>query len=199
MAEPGSGAYGGMSEAQRNAIVEALLAQAYQQQSAPPSMYGDSVAVGDPYAWPADPSDPATELRHRRPMFRSLSWHLRATSADQLRASPPWPPTRSQRPQRGRAYGGNLASPSPASPPPWRRRAACGAARGVLCSGCTPAILGYRAQAAQPLRPPRPLRRQPALRHHGPLSRPALTHREATRTAPAFNAFDGARWPRPQH
>ena len=56
MAVPGSGDYGGMSEAQRNAIVEALLAQAYQQQAPPAYMYGDSVS---PNGYPTDPADPA--------------------------------------------------------------------------------------------------------------------------------------------
>ena len=64
MAEPGSGDYGGMSEAQRNAIVEALLAQAYQQQGAPaPTMYGDSVA-SDPYAQHGRPVRPGHRLCH---------------------------------------------------------------------------------------------------------------------------------------
>jgi hypothetical protein len=55
---PGSANFAGMNEAQRNAIVQALLAQA---QSGTPADGAASSAAGDPNIWPADPSDPASE------------------------------------------------------------------------------------------------------------------------------------------
>jgi len=60
---PGSANFAGMNEAQRNAIVQALLAQTQSEAPADGvasggAFMGDSVA-SDPNAWPIDPSDPA--------------------------------------------------------------------------------------------------------------------------------------------
>jgi hypothetical protein len=99
MAEPGSDQFGGMSEAQRNAIVEALLAQAYQQQ-APAAFMGEATA-GNPNAWPADPSDPASE----------------ASPGDSSSPSPAGLAAISANAQSGNLTSDTVGAPSPSSSP----------------------------------------------------------------------------------